>query len=53
LLEMDPTPGSSFFSYINIITAKELKSCEQTKETFPEDGIRQQKKGCGPRTRQA
>jgi hypothetical protein len=47
---MDPTPGSSFFSYINI-TAKELKSCEQTKEILTE-GTRQQKKGCGPRTRQ-
>jgi hypothetical protein len=47
MLEMDPTPGSSFFSYINI-TAEEVKSCEQTKETLPEGGSRQKKKGCGP-----
>jgi hypothetical protein len=47
MLEMDPTPGSSFFSYINI-TAEEVKSCEQTKETLPEGGSRQKKKGCWP-----
>jgi hypothetical protein len=32
LLEIDPTPGSSFFGYINI-AAEELKAHEQTEKT--------------------